>query len=167
MHNHEPHDYDCPLCKIAGSNFGEGLSTTAEEIVYKTGEVIAVISTHQWPNNPGNVIVFPVEHHENIFDLPLDLATSVHALARGVALAMKEAWSCAGISTRQHNGPAGNQDVWHYHLHVTPRFHGDDLYALYTSSAAIMPAAQRAAYARQLREAMAGWDPAARDRRRT
>lgn len=32
------------------------------------------------------------------------------------------------ISTRQHNGPAGNQDVWHYHLHVFPRYSNDGLY---------------------------------------
>ena len=161
MHNHEPHEYDCPLCKIANFQFGEGLSTTEDEIVYRTDHVISVISTHQWPNNPGNVIVFPIEHHENIFDLPLSLSTAVYDLSRGIALAMKEAWRCDGISTRQHNGQAGNQDVWHYHMHVTPRFHGDDLYALYASSAAIMPAMQRAKYAGQLKESMASWDPAA------
>jgi diadenosine tetraphosphate (Ap4A) HIT family hydrolase len=33
-----------------------------------------------------------------------------------------------GTSTRQHNEPAGNQDVWHYHEHVFPRYDGDELY---------------------------------------
>ena len=41
---------------------------------------------------------------------------------------MKTAFGCPGVSTRQHNEPAGNQDVWHYHVHVFPRWHGDRLY---------------------------------------
>jgi histidine triad (HIT) family protein len=42
---------------------------------------------------------------------------------------MQNAFGCEGISTRQHNGPVGNQDVWHYHLHVFPRYSNDGLYA--------------------------------------
>jgi histidine triad (HIT) family protein len=41
---------------------------------------------------------------------------------------MKRAWGPEGISTRQHNEPAGNQHVWHYHLHVFPRWNDDMLY---------------------------------------
>jgi histidine triad (HIT) family protein len=41
---------------------------------------------------------------------------------------MKTAYSCDGISTRQHNEPAGSQDVWHYHLHVIPRYKDDQYY---------------------------------------
>jgi histidine triad (HIT) family protein len=41
---------------------------------------------------------------------------------------MMSAFRCQGISTRQHNGPAGDQDVWHYHLHVFPRVRDDGLY---------------------------------------
>lgn len=41
---------------------------------------------------------------------------------------MKASYSCDGISTRQHNEPAGNQDVWHYHQHIFPRYINDKLY---------------------------------------
>ena len=44
---------------------------------------------------------------------------------------MKESYGCEGISLHQYNEPAGNQDVWHYHLHVIPRWPNDDLYANY------------------------------------
>jgi len=40
---------------------------------------------------------------------------------------MKNTYGCNGISTRQHNEPAGNQ-LWHYHLHVYPRYENDNLY---------------------------------------
>jgi diadenosine tetraphosphate (Ap4A) HIT family hydrolase len=44
---------------------------------------------------------------------------------RDTALALKTAFDCPGVSTRQHNEPAGNQDVWHLHVHVFPRFESD------------------------------------------
>lgn len=37
-------------------------------------------------------------------------------------------YKCDGVSSRQHNEPCGNQDVWHYHLHVFPRYKDDNLY---------------------------------------
>lgn len=49
-------------------------------------------------------------------------------MSRLVPLAFKEIYGCAGVSTYQHNEPAGGQSVWHYHLHVLPGFVGDDLY---------------------------------------
>jgi histidine triad (HIT) family protein len=64
---------------------------------------------------------------------------------------MKAVWACDGVSVRQHNEPVGNQDVWHYHLHVTPRYAGDDFYANYVGRWALMPPEERARYARELR----------------
>ncbi len=63
---------------------------------------------------------------------------------------MKVAYGCDGVSTRQHNEPAGNQDVWHYHMHVFPRYEGDDLYSQYNKRRRIPPE-ERAHYADQLR----------------
>jgi histidine triad (HIT) family protein len=44
-----------------------------------------------------------------------------------VAIAFKEVYAAEGTSTRQHNEPAGYQEVWHYHLHVFPRYNKDYL----------------------------------------
>jgi histidine triad (HIT) family protein len=49
-------------------------------------------------------------------------------MTRRMALAIKLAWNPEGTSTRQHNEPAGNQHVWHYHQHVFPRYGDDNLY---------------------------------------
>lgn len=81
-----------------------------------------------WPANPGSLLVIPVAHHENVFDLPAELGTPIQRAVRDAAVALKTAFGCDGISTRQHNEPAGNQDVWHYHVHVFPRWEGDGLY---------------------------------------
>ena len=65
------------------------------------------------------------EHFENIYDLPIHYALDIHRVARMTALALQRVYSCDGVSTRQHNEPAGNQDVWHYHVHVMPRYKDD------------------------------------------
>jgi histidine triad (HIT) family protein len=123
---------------------------SGDDLVFSDETAYAMISAYQWPRNPGNVIVFPIFHYENIYALPVEVGSRIHWLGREVALAMKSAWECDGVSTRQHNEPAGNQDVWHYHMHVTPRFQGDDLYKTYVEEKALMPPAERAKLARDL-----------------
>ncbi len=56
-----------------------------------------------------------------------------------------------GTSVRQHNEPAGNQDVWHYHMHVFPRYTGDDLYFTHPQRD-FRPAEERLPYADRLRD---------------
>ncbi len=128
MHNHAPQNYVCPFCSLVQGIENEGTLSRPEDIIYQDEAVIAIVSSHQWPNNLGNVLVIPRDHHENIYDLPQELAARVQGVVKIVALALKEVYRCDGVSTRQHNEPAGNQDVWHYHVHVTPRYHGDDFY---------------------------------------
>jgi histidine triad (HIT) family protein len=150
MYNHAPEGYKCPLCAIALKEEEKGPFFSPEDIVYSNAHVYAMVSAHQWPNNPGNVVVVPNNHYENIYDLPHQIAVHIQALAKEVAIAMKAAWKCGGISTRQHNEPAGNQDTWHYHLHVTPRYPGDDFYKTYAEAKALMAADDRARYASDL-----------------
>jgi histidine triad (HIT) family protein len=127
-YNHEPPGYDCPFCILVGGGDRPGDGTRQEDKVYSNEAVTALLSTHWWSRNEGHVLVVPNRHIENIFDMPSELAASIHDLARRVATAFMQTYGCDGVSTRQHNGPAGNQDVWHYHLHVFPRFEGDGLY---------------------------------------
>ena len=94
----------------------------------QTATVTAFVSPAWWLHNPGHVLIVPNHHHENLYDIPVTDLGEVHAASQQIARAMKLAYRCDGISVRQHNEPAGNQDVWHYHLHVFPRYFGDDLY---------------------------------------
>jgi histidine triad (HIT) family protein len=110
-----------------------------------------LIGSHQWPQNPGNTIIVPNQHYENVYELPPGLGTPIQRLVQQVARAMKTAWNCDGVSTRQHNEPAGSQDVWHYHVHVTPRYRNDNFYG---SKRELMPPAERVQLANELREAL-------------
>jgi len=126
VYNHEPAGYDCPFCRLASG--GDTGPTGQDDVVYRDDQVIAFLSLHWRPNNPGHVLVVPVAHHENVYDVPPRLGTPLQHAIRKIALAMKDAYGCDGVSIAQHNEPHGNQDVWHYHVHVFPRRANDDLY---------------------------------------
>jgi histidine triad (HIT) family protein len=126
----------------------EHVYSVQSDIVYRDEVVTAFVSSHQFPNNAGNVLVIPNQHFENLYELPVALAADLHRVVRAVALAHKAAFACDGVSIRQHNEPAGNQDVWHYHIHVTPRYRDDGLYSSHHS---FMPADERADYAARIR----------------
>lgn len=122
---HAPVDYECPFCRVA-----ESLPTPAPEsaVILAEPRVFAFIGLHHFAGIRGNCLIAPRLHYENLFDIPENLGTDIFHATRLLAAAMTKAFSCDGISTRQHNGPAGDQDVWHYHLHVFPRFRGDGLW---------------------------------------
>ena len=75
-----------------------------------------------------HVLVAANRHVENVYGVEDDELGDVYRAAKAIALAIRETYGCDGTSMRQHNVPAGNQDVWHFHVHVFPRYEDDDLY---------------------------------------
>jgi histidine triad (HIT) family protein len=75
-----------------------------------------------------NGLVVPNAHHENIYDLPPEDGYAVRDAVQRIAVAIRATYGCDGVSTRQHNEPGGDQDVWHLHVHVFPRYADDELY---------------------------------------
>ena len=125
MRNHEPPNYACPFCRIL-NQAKDFIETT--DVIFQDLSVTAFLGLGRWEHNPEDVLIVPNRHIENLYDLPLELVPALHQTTRAVALALKAVYQCGGISTRQHNEPAGDQDVWHYHVHVTPRFASDRFY---------------------------------------
>lgn len=126
MESHEPPGYQCPFCNLLAGH-SDGV-TKVEDIVRRTEQAAAFVSPRWWPHNAGHVLVVPTAHHENLYSIPADAYRAVGDLVREVAVAIRATYGCDGVSTRQHNEPAGNQDVWHLHVHVFPRYEGDRLY---------------------------------------
>ena len=127
MYNHEPEGYICPLCQIAkGKPTDHGDQEL--DVFFRNEVCTAYIAGKWWKAAPGHVIVMPNAHIENLYDMPEDIGHAIFDVSKRVALALRELYKCDGVSTRQHNEPAGNQDVWHFHLHVFPRRVDDNLY---------------------------------------
>jgi histidine triad (HIT) family protein len=128
MYNHAPKDYLCPFCSI-GKNLEEPHSEYKHVYaIYRDKDITIFVSRKQWPHNIC-VLIIPNKHFENIFDIPDKLLAKIQIYGKKVALAVKKAFKSDGVSTRQHNEPAGNQSVFHYHLQILPRYKDDDLYA--------------------------------------
>ena len=77
--------------------------------------------------NPGHVIVVPNAHAENMSALERDLAGEIHEAAHRVALALRQAYGCEGVSTRQHNEPRGAPGGLALPPARLPPLPGDDL----------------------------------------
>jgi len=144
LHNHAPNNYICPFCLFVQGIENEHNELKQTDIVYQNNQITAIIALRKWANNPGHVLIIPNAHFENIYDLPLDIATEIHKVAKAVAITMKEVYACDGILIHQHNEPAGEQNIWHYHLHVIPRYENDNFHL---SQRQPFPAHERAACA--------------------
>ncbi len=151
MHRHEPPGYRCPFCDVLAGRESERNALT--DIVLGDLHATALISPKWWEGNLGHVLVVPNEHFENLYDIPVDRLGSVYALVQKIALALRAAYACDGTSTRQHNEPGGGQDVWHFHVHVFPRYAGDRFYERHRETRWATPE-ERLIYAVRLRAAL-------------
>jgi histidine triad (HIT) family protein len=78
------------------------------------------------PVNAGHVLVVPEDHVASLADLPEDTGAHVFRAAKRVAAALYESGlDCEGVNLFLADGEAAGQEVFHVHLHVFPRFHGD------------------------------------------
>ena len=109
---HAPPGYECPFCGIAATL---PASYSRSAIVFADANVFAMLPLHYYGGIKGNCLIVPRSHYENLLEVPDSLGNDFFAATRRLAQAMLSAFGCQGISTRQHNAPAGDQDVWHYH----------------------------------------------------
>jgi histidine triad (HIT) family protein len=107
---HEPGGYDCPFCRLQAGIHDE--RNQPGDVVAVTERAFARVSPRWWSANPGALLVIPRRHVENLYDLPDEDGHAVWDLTRLVAKAVRATYGCDGTSIRQHNEPAGGQDVW-------------------------------------------------------
>lgn len=118
---------DCIFCKVIA-----GALPSAK--VYEDDTVYAFMNLQQ--KNPGHTLIVPKEHHRNIYDINEDTAAEIARIAVRLAKAIKTAYHPDGMNTLQNSEPAAMQSVFHYHLHLIPRYRGDDLLAIFSAPAA-------------------------------
>lgn len=109
---------DCIFCKISN---GEIPSST----VYENSDFKVILDVA--PAARGHCLILPKEHFKNIFDMDADTAAKMFSLATEVARALRQELKCDGLNIVQNNGAAAGQTVDHAHLHLIPRFEGDDV----------------------------------------
>jgi len=97
-------------------------------IVYEDEGTVAFMDI--MPIHEGHTLVVPKAHAADAFEIdPGDAAAAMRAAVK-VARAVKAAFGCDGVNIFQSNGPAAGQTVFHFHIHVLPRWAGDRSIAL-------------------------------------
>ena len=109
---------ECIFCAIV-----EGKIPSAK--VYENDHVFAFMDIA--PANPGHLLIIPKQHYRNIFDMPADVGSKIMEAAVLLANAIKEALNPDGLNLFQSNEPAAFQTVFHFHLHLIPRWEEDPL----------------------------------------
>ena len=106
----------CWACRV--------LDGVSPGFVVTQDEVVAVL-INPFPLSPGHSLIVPRRHIENIYALPEVVAGPILSTAARVARAAKRAFAADGVTLRQNNDAASDQHLFHFHLHVVPRFTGD------------------------------------------
>lgn len=127
MYNHAPENYNCPICMTIQGIENEQNMAKQADIVYRDDLVLVMINSKFIKNNPGHVIVVPTKHLENIYELPSEYSHRIGEVDQKMAIALKEVRKCDGVWIEQNNEPASGQHAFHYHMHIVPRFEGDEL----------------------------------------
>ncbi|MCK4745021.1 HIT family protein [Candidatus Parcubacteria bacterium] len=152
MYSHEPKNYKCPFCRLLKGVEDKYVLSKQKDIFYREKDITAFISSHWWPNNKGHAIIIPNKHIENIYSLSSQLSAKIHYFEKKVAIALKKEYRCDGVSSRQHNEPSGGQDVWHYHIHIFPRYKNDKLYLLTDTKKQLADINERKIFADRLKK---------------
>ena len=109
---------DCIFCKIVA---GDIPSTK----VYEDDASLAFLDIR--PVHRGHTLVIPKAHYRNILDIPEEIFADVARTIKKVAPAVKAGSNASGVNVSSSHEPSAGQEVFHLHVHIIPRFEGDDL----------------------------------------
>lgn len=109
-------DPNCIFCKIAN---GEIPSAT----LYEDDDFRVILDLG--PASRGHALVLPKEHAANLFELPDELASKALVTAKKISSKLYTGLHCDGFNVVQNNGAVAGQTVFHFHMHLIPRYEND------------------------------------------
>ena len=109
---------DCVFCKIVARQI-------PATVVHEDEHTLAFMDLGHV--NPGHVLVAVKKHADSLYALDDAQAGAVLRAAAHVARAIRDAFAPHGLSVYQANGKAAGQTVFHYHVHLVPRYEGDGM----------------------------------------
>ena len=107
---------NCIFCKIIA---GEIPSHT----LYEDEKFKVILDVG--PATKGHALILPKEHYANLYELPEEVAMDVMKLAKRMVKVMTEKLGCDGFNLVQNNGEVAGQTVFHFHMHLIPRYKND------------------------------------------
>jgi len=109
-------DDNCIFCKLANGVFPTNTLYEDEEF-----RVILALG----PATRGHALILPKDHYKNLYELPDETAGKVMRLAKKMAIRMTDKLQADGFNLVQNNNEIAGQTVFHFHLHLIPRYNND------------------------------------------
>lgn len=109
-------DENCIFCKLAA---GDIPSAT----IYEDDDFRVILDLS--PASKGHALIIPKEHYRNLFDIDEELAAKAMVLAKKMVIRLKDVLGCDGYNIVQNNEEVAGQSVFHFHMHLIPRYEND------------------------------------------
>jgi histidine triad (HIT) family protein len=109
-------DENCIFCKLASGEI-------ATNSIYEDGDFKVILDAS--PATRGHALILPKEHYADIYEIDEELVGRAMKLAKKMAVHMTERLSCDGFNILQNNREAAGQTVFHFHMHLIPRYKDD------------------------------------------
>ncbi len=109
-------DDNCIFCKLSNHVFDTN-------IIYEDDEFTVILDAN--PATKGHALILPKEHYANIYEMPEDLTGRAFILAKKMAASLTDKLHCDGFNIVQNNGEDAGQTVFHFHIHLIPRYADD------------------------------------------
>jgi len=111
-------DADCIFCKIVSGDL-------PAEKVAEDEHTVSFLDINPWTR--GHALVVPRRHSRDLYEVGDDDLARTMAAAKRLAQAMRDKLGCDGINLLNSTEPAAWQTVFHFHVHVIPRYDDDPL----------------------------------------
>lgn len=108
---------DCIFCKIVSGEI-------PSRKIHEDEDVIAIMDLN--PTSKGHSLIIPKEHYTDIYDIDEETAAKIMRTAKKLAIQMTKALGCDGFNLLQNNGAVAGQTMFHFHLHLIPRYKDAD-----------------------------------------
>lgn len=111
-------DENCIFCKIAN---GEIPSAT----LYEDEDFRVILDLG--PASKGHALILPKEHYKDLYELDDEVAAKAFVLAKQMITKLTKVLGCEGYNIVQNNGELAGQTVFHFHMHLIPRYENDNV----------------------------------------
>ena len=107
---------NCIFCKLANGDI-------PTNTVYEDEDFRVILDAS--PASRGHALILPKEHSASIFEIEDETLAKAAKLAKKVMAHEREVLGCDGYNLVQNNGEAAGQTVFHFHMHLIPRYAGE------------------------------------------
>ena len=111
-------DENCIFCKLANGDI-----PTAT--LYEDDDFRVILDAG--PASKGHALILPKEHYKNLYELDDEIAAKALVLAKKMITKLTDVLGCDGYNIVQNNGEVAGQTVFHFHIHLIPRYEGDEV----------------------------------------